>query len=258
MGSDLRKSFATYPMVEEAEAMGRVAAVYSQILRSMPFVPSIFKSLAVCPAYLVLAWDQASHGLAEEEITEAAAGLSRAAADLADPPDDGEAREVLGEFVGPLGRMLLLSAGLLHAGQGDLDGAPASPEPPPAGPVEPQRHVASQWEVEAWATYGDIRALLETPMINSIWRVLAQKGLLDRAWSQLRPQVSASRPGADRLQQLALDRARSLPWPVVAGPSAFEAAGIADAVPAVSSILDAYVKTLPRVLALAGSSAPSS
>jgi hypothetical protein len=59
MGSDLTNAFAIYPMVEEHEATGRVAGVYNQILESMPFVPSLFKSLATCPGYLVLAWDQA-------------------------------------------------------------------------------------------------------------------------------------------------------------------------------------------------------
>jgi len=47
---------ALYPMVEEATATGTVAAVYAQIVAVMPIVPSVFKSLALCPPYLVLAW----------------------------------------------------------------------------------------------------------------------------------------------------------------------------------------------------------
>jgi len=58
MGSNLDDGFAIYPMVEEAEATGVVAAVYAELLRRMPFVPSLFKSLAVCPPYLVLAYEQ--------------------------------------------------------------------------------------------------------------------------------------------------------------------------------------------------------
>ena len=73
MGSDLKVPFAIDPMVEEHEATGGVAAVYGQILESVTFVPSLFKSLAPCPGYLVLAWDQASHALAEPTFRDAAA-----------------------------------------------------------------------------------------------------------------------------------------------------------------------------------------
>jgi hypothetical protein len=47
-----------YPMIEEDEATGRVAAVYADVLARAPLVPSLLKSLGVCPPYLVLAWEQ--------------------------------------------------------------------------------------------------------------------------------------------------------------------------------------------------------
>ncbi len=50
-----RDGFADYPMVDEDQATGRVAGVYAQLLDGMPFVPSLFESLALCPGYLVLA-----------------------------------------------------------------------------------------------------------------------------------------------------------------------------------------------------------
>lgn len=49
MTTDLTHRLAIYPMVEEAESVGVVAAVYSRILSRMPLVPSLFKSFAVCP-----------------------------------------------------------------------------------------------------------------------------------------------------------------------------------------------------------------
>lgn len=256
MGSELSKAFAIYPMVEEDEATERVAAVYRQILQSMPFVPSLFKSLATCPAYLVLAWDQASHALADPRFSDAAASLSTAARDMGEAPADARVRLALGRFVDPLGRMLLTAAGLLLAIEGHLSGRPASPTPGEPGRVEPEGGVPSPWEVDAWATYGEIRRALDTPIVNSIWRALAGDGLLEAAWGALGPQAERSRGHADRLQGEAVERARSLPWPVVASPDALRAAGVEDAIPAQASILDAYLKTLPRVLALVGSSGP--
>jgi hypothetical protein len=255
MASELSRGFAIYPMVEEHEATGRVAAVYGQILRSMPFVPSLFKSLATCPAYLVLAWDQASHALADPRFGEAAASLSAAARDLVEAPPDERVRRILARFVDPLGRMLLTSVGLLLALEGRLVGQAASPVPADPEPVEAKAGVPSQWEVDASATYGAIRRDLDTPIVNSIWRALAAEGVLEVAWSALGRQAPTSRPHADRLQDEAVERARSLPWAVVADPDALAAADVEDTIPAQAAILDAYVKTLPRVLALAGSSA---
>ena len=255
MARDLSKALALYPMVEEHEATGRVAAVYGQILTSMPFVPSLFKSLATCPAYLVLAWDQASHALADAAFTDAAASLATSAKDVVDPPTDPAARQGLARFVEPIGRMLLLSTGLLEALEGGVQGPAASPATPPREPVEPSGGVPSQWDVETWDVYGEIRSALDTPMINSIWRSLAGSGLLSDTWRALAPQVEASRPHADRFQQRAVEWSREYAWPVVAGPDALEAAGVLDALPGQASILDAYVKTLPRLLVLAASSA---
>jgi hypothetical protein len=102
--------------------------------------------------------------------------------------------------------------------------------------------------------YGEIRAALETPLINTIWRQLAAQGQLGDAWTALEPQIGSSREAADALQQRAFEAARSLPWSVAATPAALADAGIPDALPGMAAILDAYVKTLPRLLVLASSS----
>ena len=173
----------------------------------------------------------------------------------ATPPADEAARHILGRFVGPLGRMLLLSAGLLQALEGRVQADQASPEPPPpAVEVRPDQHVPSQWELDAWSTYGQIRQALQTPVVNSIWRALAGEGRLELAWASLRPQVATTREAAELLQERAVTEADSYRWPVVASPGALDAAGIGDAAPAQAAILDAYVKTLPRYLALVASS----
>lgn len=71
----------------------------------------------------------------------------------------------------------------------------------------------------------------------------------------LAPQVERTRAVADRLQSDAIASTRQIEWLVVASPQALAEGAIADAVPGVAAVLDAYVKTLPRVLALAASSA---
>ena len=250
MTPDPQHALALYPMVEEGDATGVVAGVYAALLDGMPFVPSLFKSLAVCPAYLVLAHGQSSAALGTDAFQSAAEELSASVRDAARPPEQEEVRAVLAGFVGPLGRMLLLSAGLLAAVRGELDGEPASPDAPPVRPVRPERLVPTAWEAPAPRRYGEIRAALETPLVNSIWRQLAGQGLLDPAWAALAPQVAATRPAADALQARAEAAARRLEWPVVASPAALDRAGVADAAPGVVAVLDAYLKTLPRVLAL--------
>lgn len=255
MGSNLDDGFAIYPMVEEAEATGVVAAVYAELLRRMPFVPSLFKSLAVCPPYLVLAYEQCEGVLDGDALTQRADLLVASVRDTVTPPVQPEVRAALAGFVGPLGRMLLLSGGLLLALRGELDAPAAAGKIPPAQKVRPDGPAPSQWDAAAPELYGQIRAALDTPLVNSIWRQLAAEGKLAAAWSALAPQVVVSRQAADAVQQGALDAARVLPWSVAAGPAALSAAGVPDAVPGLAAILDAYVKTLPRVLVLTASSA---
>lgn len=254
MGSNLDDGFAIYPMVEESEATGVVAGVYGELLGSMPFVPSLFKSLAVCPSYLVLAYEQAAPALHDSAFRSLVQQLSDSVREAAMPPEDEQVRKVLGQFVGPLGRMLLLSAGLLLAINGELDAPPAPGRAPEAERAEPRRPAPSQWDAPSPQLYGEIRAALQTPLVNSIWRSLAAKGHLGSAWSALHPQVEETRSTANALQLQALDAARDVPWQVAATPAALETAGLGDARPGMASILDAYVKTLPRILTLVASS----
>jgi hypothetical protein len=255
MASNLSEGFAIYPMVEEGEATGAVAGVYAELLTRMPFVPSLFKSFALCPRYLVLAYEQSAGVLDGDELKASGQELAASVQDVVQPPEQEQVRQTLATFVGPLGRMLLLSSGLLLAIEGELDGPPAPGAAPAARPVEPDQPAPSQWEAPAPALYGALRAALDTPMVNTIWRTLAALGQLEQAWSALEPQVGSSRPAADALQERSLEIARGLPWTVVASRDALVAAGIGDAAPGMAAVLDAYVKTLPRLLVLASSSA---
>lgn len=255
VGARLDHPLGIYPMVEEGEASGRVAAVYSLVLESMPFVPSLFKSLASCPRYLVLAWDQASHATDQATFGVAVRELVALSVPASDPPPDQTLRDALAAFAEPLARMQLLAAGLLHALGGAVSGRPASERLPPSpSRLEPSRPVPSPWDAGSTRIYGDIRRALDTPIVNSVWRSLAERQLLAPAWEVLAPQAGTTREQADAVQARSIALAAELPWPVTAGIEALDTAGIADAAPAMASILDAYVKTLPRVLVLVASS----
>ncbi len=254
MASNLSDGFAIYPMVEESEATGTVAGVYAALLTRMPFVPSLFKSFALCPQYLVLAYEQVAGVLDGDELKQSGEQLGASVRDVVRPPEQERVRQTLAAFVGPLGRMLLLSSGLLLALDGQLHVSPASGQAPPVQPVQPDQPAPSQWEAPAPVMYGAIRAALDTAVINAIWRQLAAAGQLEQAWATLGPQVQASRPAADDLQRRAIEVARSLPWTVIADRTALDRSRIADAAPGLSSVLDAYTKTLPRLLVLASSS----
>ena len=84
-------------------------------------MPSLFKSLALCPGYLVLAHEQAVPVLPTDEFRSAAGDLVTSVHDVARPPDDAGVRAALAGFAGPLSRMLLLAAGLRLALDGELD-----------------------------------------------------------------------------------------------------------------------------------------
>lgn len=250
MIDDVVHEFAAYPMVEEADATGVVAGVYARLLKDMPFVPSLFKSLAVCPGYLVLAAEQAAPALTDDSFRSSAAELAATVRTAATPPPSAEVRAAVAGFVDPLSRMLLLTAGLRLALAGELD-APAAPGVvPPSRNAHPEHRVPSPSDAPATELYGEIRSALQTPIVNSIWRSLAAKGLLEQGWAALGPQVAATVRSARDVRRQAIDAARAAPWTVAASPSALQATDLTDAAPGMASILDAYLSTLPRVLAL--------
>lgn len=244
-------SFIPYPMVEEDEATGRVAAVYARALEHSPFVPSLLKSLAVCPPYLVVAWEQAEATLTTPGFADAANRLAASVGDAANPPSDPDDCELLRGFIDPLGQMLLLSCGLLAALRGEISGDRSTAgEAPPAAKERLRRSVSSASQLDAAPVFGRIRAALETPIINSVWRRLAEEGRLEGAWEQLEPQADRARPRADRLQEEAMAAARRSSLGRVADREALRRAGVEDAAPGMATILDAYTMTLPRVLVL--------
>jgi len=244
-------SFGAYPMVDEGQATGRVAGVFADLLSTgMPFVPSLFKSLALCPPYLVLAHDQVRSVLPGPASAEAAQHLARGVRDAVEPPRDPEVREHLARFVEPSSQMLLASAGLLEALEGGLTAPAARDRRLPVRPVRPQGHLPATDESPDRELYGRIRAGLGTPVVNSAWRSLSAAGHLRAAWSALEPQLATALPVADQLQGRARAAARALPWGSAASPQALAAHGVEDAAPGMRSVLRTYLLTLSRLLVL--------
>lgn len=253
MTDTLHHPFAAYPMVAEADATGRVAAVYADAANRLPFVPSLLKSLAVCPPYLVLAWQQIRPMLADPGFDAAATSVAEAARSGSPPDVSAAAARVLAPFGAPLARMLLLACGL-HAALRDMVSAdPAATDAPPTPDTPIPQGAPSQFDTDNpadLAVYGRIRASLDTPMINTVWRRLAAEGQLRATWPVLEQAAGRTRAIATRVQAEAYDTAVGLPWSSVAGPAALERAGVPDAAAGMRAILQAYITTLPRALAL--------
>jgi hypothetical protein len=211
-------------MVDEDAAVGRVAAVYAAASERAPFVPSLLKSLAVCPPYLTLAWEQLGPALEEPALTDAADRLAATIERAPTPPADPRDRRLLADFVGPVGTMLLASCGLLAALDGALRGWPAATgavPPPPARPLAASVPATRQLVAQA-AMLGRIRAALDTPILNSVWRKAAVEGRVEAVWHHLEPQAASTRGDADQVAERARAEARELPWQVVADPAALK------------------------------------
>lgn len=249
-----------YPMVDESAAAGRVAAVYSAVLDRLPMVPSLFKSLAINAAYLELAWAQTEPMLDDGGFRSAAGELVHRARGAVPAPDDPSVRDAVGGFVAPLARMLLVAAGLRAGLDGTLVGPPAAPGSlPDPGPLRPGLDVPSTDRLPA-ALVGTIRRDLATPIVNSVWRVAADRGVLEQAWSHFGPRTRGPdfARNAGELRSLAWEAATTLRWSAVASPTALERCGLTDDAAGVATVLEAYLSTLPRVLALVASSGPES
>lgn len=250
--------FAAYPMVEEEHASGRVAAVYADMLTQMPMVPSLFRTLALCPPYLVMAWRQTAPVLQDGRAEAAGSELASRVRDVTPPPVDPTIRDELGQFVGPLGRMLFIASGLRLALDGDIRAAAARADiEPRASAPEAQRTVPSSAAIDDPRPFDAIRRDLSTPIVNSLWRHLAGLGLLASAWEHLGPHAPASMTAGGHLGDRARMMALETDWPVAATPAALSAAGCPDAASGMAAVLDGYRMTLPRVLALVAGCAPS-
>ena len=249
------------PMTPERHATGRVAAVYLDIRRQVPFVPSFFKSLAINPSYLELAWLQ---------IRESGPRLDELAASLVDDAEErGEGlglprlspgcRDVLAPFRPVVPRMVLIAEYLGRLLAGELGARPvATHEPLPAvdgvpDPDLPVREPRESTDETTRRIYLEIQATYGVPLVASLFRSLAASGRLEEAWDVGGPFQSASE-GYAHAEWLS-SRAGAL---LTADPElrsgfatrdALTERGDGDAVPALLELLELYRIALPQALA---------
>lgn len=103
---------------------------------------------------------------------------------------------------------------------------------------------------EIAAIYADIRAVSGVPVVNLIWRHFAAlPGVLDWAWTTLRPLIGSQQTAAARSR---LAAAVALPVLSVPGVDGWQRAGIdAAALAPVGAIIDGYIRgNLTNLLAL--------
>lgn len=252
--ADLHRAVLPYPHVPESAARGTVALVYGEVREALGFVPHLFTSLALFPDYLPLAWQQSSAALATPGFGDAARALAGSASGLVEPPAEARARAVLAGRAS--GRMLLLAEGLRLGLAGYLPSTtparPAASNSEPVGgadPAAPPRPVLRPTS----PAYGGLRHELDTPLVNELWHLLADEGLLEPVWSELAPLAASARAAAVGVGQAAERAARTLRWEPVANTAALQAAGCAPLVPAIEMVLATFSVTLARVLVLVAS-----
>ena len=61
----------------------------------MPFVPSLFKSFALCPTYLALAYEQSAGVLGTDALKAAGQDLGASVRKVVRPPEQDEVRKTL-------------------------------------------------------------------------------------------------------------------------------------------------------------------
>lgn len=254
------------PTIPEREATGAVRAVYADIRQELPYVPLLFQALAIQPIALGLAWQQARAVLRSEGYAEALAELGREATAAAPPlplelGDVTMARQValssIVRFFADLGRAeALIAAQLALALAGQTEAKPATFKPAPSSR---RRLPAPELDLVDPAAappvvahrFRQVRALLGTPHVPSLWRVLASDPiLLDVVWEQVHQGLPRSHFAAreTELVQVLRQQALALQPAVVCSVEALEAAKIAETIPAIRRMAGVFAASTLRQL----------
>jgi hypothetical protein len=180
------------PMRHEEEAHGLVAAVFADVRSRMPFVPALFKALAVDPSALELAWLQ-GRALYDDPRSHAAAAELREAAGEAGPAYRASepVRQAVAPFAQELPAMLLIATSLLLALDGvlavrpkpELRLSPGRSDPGPGLPESREEH----------PLFAEIREVYGTAYVPSMFRSLAALGLLEQPWRAIGPFLTSPR-----------------------------------------------------------------
>ena len=261
MNVSVAPSVRDLPMTPERHATGRVAAVYLDIRRHVPFVPSFFKSLAINPSYLELAWLQIRE--AGPRLDELAAQLvdeaEKRGDDLGLPRLSSTCREVLVPFRPVVPRMVLIAEYLGRLLAGELAARPPATQVPlPSAktvpdPAVPVREPRASTDETTRRIYVEIQATYGVPLVASLFRSLAASGQLEEAWAVGGPFQAApegyAHAGWISSRAIALLAGDPDLRSGFATRDALAERGDADAAPAILELLELYRIALPQALA---------
>jgi hypothetical protein len=250
-------------MVAEWEASGRVGAIFADIRQAFPYVPLVFRALAIQPAGLAVAWGHARQVLRSNRLLEAAITLERAATPslplirLPDHQLNGPRQEALraifSHFAQTLPVHLLAVTSLGLAMSGDMSGEPLAAtipavpeayEPPSLDLMEPDDAPAALRH-----RFRQLRGVLALPYIEAPWRVLASDpALLEAVWIGVSRHLDrdAFHDQEVRTAEMARRLARELTPPQIGSPEAYQEAGCLDALPALRRLVAIMAQGLLR------------
>ncbi len=229
-------------LLHEDEAGGIVSSVYADIRRRMPFVPALFKALAVDPDTLVAAWLQARAIIDDPRSANAADAIRASAHVRLDYRPTSRVREAVAPFLAELPFMLLIVASLQLSLGGELARRPAPELDLPTEAPVPEPEFPDRAE---HPLFPEICAAYGTQHLPSIYRTLAADDVLEEAWTALGPFLT-SPAGADAVALVSREadlRARSLPE-----LASFD-------VETARPVLDQFSRALPRNLIVASAGA---
>ncbi|MBC7542892.1 MAG: hypothetical protein H7338_09195 [Candidatus Sericytochromatia bacterium] len=243
------------PMIAEWEAQDRVEAVFVDIRRAFPYVPMLFRALALQPVGLILAWEHARSVLRSPHILEAALRLEKVATPTGSlvrlpwhqlsPFRQDALRAILDHFAQtmPVHGLMLTSLGLALAGETTADPVTLSDWRAEGHPMLMPTFDLIEPDDAPQAVrhrFAQIRSLVGLPYIEAFWRALASDPiLLDAVWNGVSRQTDRHGFLAQetRTCESARHLAASLTPPHVLSPMALTRAGIAETLPAILRLI---------------------
>ena len=257
------------PMQEEVDAVDAVALVYRDIRTVSAVVPSPFKSMAINPAYLELAWAQIKETRsAIVAMAEELAQYARSICVAADSPKlPAEAHESLLSSAFLVPQTLLMVELLSALLEGSIEERPrkgaalrlaAGSEETIAVPAIPMISQSDATSTDR-EMYTEIQEVYGIPFVSSIFKILAAKQQLRGAWDRASA-FQSSQEGRDLAEMLGA-RARSMVTSQIqdgfAGPGALSAMGELGSRGSLVQLLDIYRQGIPQVLVFVSLGQPS-
>jgi hypothetical protein len=229
------------PLLHEEDVEGVVSSVFLDIRARMPFVPALFKVLAIDPESLVAAWLQAraifddpgSHAAADEIRKSAQVGIGFR--------PSHRVGEVLAPYAAELPFMLLIVTSLQLSLSGELARQPAPELDLPAAAPVPKPAFDDRAE---HPLFDVICSAYGTQHLPSIFRTLAANGVLEETWNAIGPFLASSEGAAAIAHVISAAENGAFAMPDVAS----------FAVERARPVLDQFSLALPRnlILAVAG------